>query len=377
MIPAVRLLPGASRMLLCAFAISASPHVNACEKWDVSGQWAAVQSNDTNANLSLQQSGKSLQGTGVYYYVPSSSCIAFCEGEDPVQVNASVDGTLDGDAIAFTAYWSNDTIGVYTGKIGPQGRIEGISYDRQHPKTIASWYSSRTATCLDDTQTGMALGRVPGTHPAPPVTVGNEPQICAIARDARARNSPVAPRLEDQCRLAQARVTTSTTHDTTAEPATPLQGGFKAIARQRAIALPAAVPPAVPAPAAPVLAPDDLIVGRMVYEQNGVNVRSIQTGIAVTIRCTYVVNGNNSFVRHIQPWQGSIVVGGQAPQTFAFQGKIDAGNHDASVTWMPTAIGPTPITCLVNPAFSASEAQAGNNQWTDVLTVSDAAAVQP
>lgn len=50
---------------------------------------------------------------------------------------------------------------------------------------------------------GIALGRVQSTTLAPPLNrMGNEPMICARARDARARNSPVASELEAQCRAA-------------------------------------------------------------------------------------------------------------------------------------------------------------------------------
>ncbi len=49
----------------------------------------------------------------------------------------------------------------------------------------------------------VALGRVVTTTPAPPLkTMGDEAPICARARDARARNSPVASALEVQCQAA-------------------------------------------------------------------------------------------------------------------------------------------------------------------------------
>jgi hypothetical protein len=50
---------------------------------------------------------------------------------------------------------------------------------------------------------GIALGRVHSTTPAtPPVRRGNEPMICAYARAARERNSPSAPALTAQCTAA-------------------------------------------------------------------------------------------------------------------------------------------------------------------------------
>ena len=48
--------------------------------------------------------------------------------------------------------------------------------------------------------TGLALGRIEPTSPAPPPKVmGDEPIVCARARDSRARQSPIAPQLTAQC----------------------------------------------------------------------------------------------------------------------------------------------------------------------------------
>ncbi|WP_159017260.1 hypothetical protein [Cognatiluteimonas profundi] len=53
------------------------------------------------------------------------------------------------------------------------------------------------------TPRAVALGRVQSTTPPPPLhRMGNEPMICARARDARARNSPAAPSLTAQCQAA-------------------------------------------------------------------------------------------------------------------------------------------------------------------------------
>lgn len=57
-----------------------------------------------------------------------------------------------------------------------------------------------------DDKPPVALGRVQAGAPAPTApplqAVGGEPPICARARDARARNSPVASSLEAQCQAA-------------------------------------------------------------------------------------------------------------------------------------------------------------------------------
>lgn len=49
---------------------------------------------------------------------------------------------------------------------------------------------------------GMVLGRVHGSPEPPPQRIGDESQICAQARSALARNSPIAPSLRKQCLAA-------------------------------------------------------------------------------------------------------------------------------------------------------------------------------
>jgi hypothetical protein len=205
-------------IILSAFLVLLLPSAAqaACSRWDISGKWTAVQSNDTKPSFTLQQTDTQIQGSAHWGYTVSYNTFP-AKGDDYVESNASVDGTINGDSVEFTAYWSNDTIGVYSGKIGPQGRIEGTTYDRRHPQTNANWYSDRTVRCLsgeddtspssttppvDDKPPPVALGRV-HTAPAPPLErMGNEPPICANARSARARNSPSASALESQCRAA-------------------------------------------------------------------------------------------------------------------------------------------------------------------------------
>jgi hypothetical protein len=191
----------------------------ACSQWDVSGQWTAVQSNGAKPNFSLQQSGSGLQGRANDVYVHKDACVLVACGDDYYNRPASADGAINGDSIELKAYWDNNTIGVYSGTIGPQGRIEGTTYDQRHPESRAEWYSDRTMKCLSDEPASgvsppstaspgagkpvVALGRVQSGADAPAVQrIGDEPPICANARSARARNSPVAPALEAQCRAA-------------------------------------------------------------------------------------------------------------------------------------------------------------------------------
>jgi hypothetical protein len=107
-----------------------------CARWNLDGEWTFVQSNNTSPIFTLRQTSTGLQGS------------AHC-GAGTFAVSGSVDGESKGDQFKVTAYWNNETTGVYEGTIGPQGRISGRTHDAQHPNVVANWYSNRTATCAD------------------------------------------------------------------------------------------------------------------------------------------------------------------------------------------------------------------------------------
>jgi len=177
----------------------------ACLSWRFPERFEAVQSNDTDVGLRLRLEGTDVLGSSSYLVEEAADTFS-----TPTYRSASgsVDGTLKGDDFNVTIYWSDGTIGVYTGKVGPRGRIEGSTFDRVHPETRATWYSNPTLICASR-----------ASPPAPPVpTVGlwkidrsagpSDPStICDSARTARARNSPAAPGLEAQCKAQTAAKT--------------------------------------------------------------------------------------------------------------------------------------------------------------------------
>jgi hypothetical protein len=208
-----------------------------CPQWDVSGEWDFPQTNDTSPHFTLQQTGTELHGTARYSWVHKSECkLAFC-GDDYYHVEGSVDGTINGDSFEVTAYWNNGTTGLYTGKVGPLGRLEGNTYDKEHPQTMARWHSNQNAKCLtsaggtsagggavtppiNDGGTVKAQGRVKtGGQPSSTSTL----TICEKAKQARARNSPAAPGLEASCAAA-----TNAASDTAVEEQADTAGKGKA-----------------------------------------------------------------------------------------------------------------------------------------------------
>lgn len=322
----------------------------ACSRWDISGGWVAIQSNATKPSFTLQQTGTEIQGSGHWAYVTTYNTFP-ARGDDYVEANASVDGKINGDTVEFTAYWSNDTVGVYSGKIGPQGRIEGTTYDRSHPETKANWYSGRTLGCLSDeagappeSTPPIALGRVHA--PSRPLAVD---RIAATTGGDRVLDAS-KPALA----AAQSR------HDMRIDP-------IARVVTQHTLSPGQSVTPSGGFP--PVQAPHDLLVGRLRFSQGGELVDQLRLGQPVTIECSYSVNESpNPFV-HIQPWQGRIDIGADASQALEFQGETQGGPHRASVTWTPQAEGTVVIGCVLNPGFSGAEANAGNNRWDQSVLV--------
>ncbi len=127
---------------------------------------------------------------------------------------------------------------------------------------------------------------------------------------------------------------------------------------------------AAAADAPPVMAPHDLVIGRITYSQNGQNVRQLQVGVPVAIACNYIVDeATTPFAFAIQPWQGIILIGGRPSQNLTFQGDRRGGQHEARQTWTPSAAGKAPISCLLNQGFENAEAHGDNNRWNEVIDV--------
>ena len=175
----------------------------ACAQWDVGGELDMVQTNGSIVRAQMHRTDTGVQGDARYAVKRDDGAF---NGYNFYDVGGSLDGTIDGDALDITIYWTNQTTGVYTGKINAQGRITGTTYDAQHPQTIAAWHSDRTLKCL----TGAAQSNLRTSPPKPAVVLGRTQSpagaaaapamsICERARAARARNSPTAAALEQQC----------------------------------------------------------------------------------------------------------------------------------------------------------------------------------
>ncbi|GJE42064.1 hypothetical protein [Methylobacterium soli] len=95
---------------------------------NVGGNWNAVQSNGPIVNFRLQQNDDRLQGVGTHS-------------------NGSVSGTGNGSVsdtgFLFVIDWSNGSKGEYNGSFGLDGRLTGITFDRNQPDSQATWHSTK------------------------------------------------------------------------------------------------------------------------------------------------------------------------------------------------------------------------------------------
>ena len=124
-------------------ALSPSPAIAQCAEWDVSGKWTLTQGTFL-IRIDLQQNGKVVTGDAIHNAKVNAQGQMFGAGQD---VTGSVDGTVEGDKFNVQIYWPDNLVGVYRGTIGPQGRVEGITYDKAKPSVNASWYSNRVMKC--------------------------------------------------------------------------------------------------------------------------------------------------------------------------------------------------------------------------------------
>jgi len=122
------------------FALSAPPVEAQCKQWNVGNAWAISQGKEY-INVNLSQSGKTVTGSAV-------PLIRYEIGQTTAK-NGSLEGTVEGDNFNAQIYWTSGEIGVYQGKIGPSGRIEGTGYEKRSPSKKVIWFSNRAMKCAD------------------------------------------------------------------------------------------------------------------------------------------------------------------------------------------------------------------------------------
>ena len=146
-----------------------------CSQWDMNGHWTFVQTNGARPDFELRQTDTGLQGQARFSYLTPDQCILLSCGDDLHGIVGSVDGSISGNLVEINAYWGDGSIGVYTGTIGSQGRIQGTTFDRMNPQTMASWYSTTTADCLPNAAVEVPPPKAPIAVPFDSTTPARRP----------------------------------------------------------------------------------------------------------------------------------------------------------------------------------------------------------
>jgi hypothetical protein len=121
-----------------SFATAAMRTTVDCPPGVIGGKITFVQTNGFRADFDFTPRGSELQGSGSYVWV---------SGDQAFTITGPVLGRVDGNYFEFTVYWNNATTGVYAGHLDPQGRMEGSSYDKQNPGSMAMWHSEGKLQC--------------------------------------------------------------------------------------------------------------------------------------------------------------------------------------------------------------------------------------
>lgn len=237
--PPSRLLMSAIAATALLSAGSAAAQGGGCLTRKVVGDWSLNQSNGVHVEVRPQQSGDHIGGVAEYSAFNGASGKAGTIG-------GPIDGSISGDRVSFTVYWSNSTSGRYDGQIDANGAVHGVTVDRNDPGNRATFSTnggsfqgclvmappppppvalgrtqapaklatpptgkgvrgevavggSRAAGALQAPVRGRPPGRLPGQDPAAAAKA-----ICDAAQAARARNSPLAADLEGRCAAAKA-----------------------------------------------------------------------------------------------------------------------------------------------------------------------------
>jgi hypothetical protein len=111
------------------FSLISSGAANAC---DAGGHWSLVQSNGATVDLELHQRGVVFSGTAYESDIGTGR----------------VSGSTQGNSLAFDVYWSNGSVGNYSGRIRGDGYVHhGFTYDRSFPESRAVWRSTTPLNC--------------------------------------------------------------------------------------------------------------------------------------------------------------------------------------------------------------------------------------
>lgn len=120
-----------------------------CARWDLSGDWGAVQSNGFQPRFVLRQTPNGFQGDVAYVMSGgvTTYLLVIQKGNPAKIIRGTAQGAVSGNSIEITVQWNNGSVGVYTATINDFGRMQGVTFDQQNPKSTATWVGDRNLNC--------------------------------------------------------------------------------------------------------------------------------------------------------------------------------------------------------------------------------------
>jgi len=95
----------------------------------VGGRWIAHQSNGFDVDFDLHQTGGALQGSASHH-----------GGSIEGDIRS---GEVSGSQFHVVVFWRNGSTGDYSGAVGNDGRLRGLTFDVDNHDSQAKWYSDK------------------------------------------------------------------------------------------------------------------------------------------------------------------------------------------------------------------------------------------
>jgi hypothetical protein len=96
---------------------------------NVGGEWIAHQDNGFDVHFNLRQNGNQVRGSATVTPGNNSS--------------ERVTGEVSGNDFHVVVFWHGGSSGDYSGELGADKRLRGLTFDVNNPKSQANWFSER------------------------------------------------------------------------------------------------------------------------------------------------------------------------------------------------------------------------------------------
>lgn len=137
------------------FVLLPSPVQGQCPQWVVTAEWRLWRGDGSRVLMKLEQNQTEIKGQASY---PNP--------HNPDRTGV-VSGTVKADNFTVQISWGDGQVNVFSGRIGPDGMIEGSTYDKAKAENKEPWFSDAKAMKCADTVAKPAAQQAATTTPTP------------------------------------------------------------------------------------------------------------------------------------------------------------------------------------------------------------------